>query len=47
MFGKRVPNCVKKGGKKFKMPKQPNPVAKHSRKQKVQMLTKSTKVKMK
>lgn len=31
MFGKRVPNCVKKEGKKFKMPKQPNPVAKHSR----------------
>ena len=31
MFGKRVPNCVKKEDKKYKMPKQPNPVAKHSR----------------
>ena len=31
MFGKRVPNCVKKEGKKYNMPKQPNPVAKHSR----------------
>ena len=31
MFGKRVPNCVKKEGKKYNAPKQPNPVAKHSR----------------
>ena len=31
MFGKRVPNCVKKESKKPKMPKQNNPVAKHSR----------------
>ena len=31
MFGKRVPNCVKKENKKYNMPKQPNPVAKHSR----------------
>jgi len=31
MFGKRVPNCVKKESKKPKMPKQNNPVAKNSR----------------
>ena len=31
MFGKRVPNCVKKEGKKYDAPKQPNPVAKNSR----------------
>ena len=30
-WGKRVPNCVKKESKKPKMPKQNNPVAKHSR----------------
>ena len=31
MFGKRVPNCVKKESKKPTMPKQNNPVAKNSR----------------